>query len=131
MLCFSYAPVVIGQTSNDVTFTVPLNLTQLSPFVEKIAVVCRLGVDNFKIAFGNRIEIPVTAGQVVKPASVLVSVPSDQFKPGQSIDYDCSLSAFVAESAKYEGWYPFGTSTPQGSLKVSPIPSPLTGSFMW
>lgn len=41
MLCFIYAPVVIGQPlSNDVTFNVPLNLTQLSPYVEKVAVAC-------------------------------------------------------------------------------------------
>ena len=132
MLCFIYAPVVIGQTlSNNVTFNVPLNLTQLSPYVMKVAVACRLGVNDFNIAVGDKIEIPVTAGQVVTNASVHVPVPPDQFKPGQSIDYDCRLSAYVAESAKSEGWFPFGTSTQKGSLIVSPIPSPLTGTFAW
>ena len=132
MLGCIYAPVVIGQPlSNDVTFNVPLNLTKLSPYISNVAVACQLGVNDFTTAFGNKIEFPVTAGQVVTTASVHVPVPPDQFKPGQSIDYDCRLSAYTGESARTEGWHPFGTSTPKGSLIVSPIPSPLTGTFPW
>jgi len=127
-------PLAIAQTPSDkVTFVVPLNLTQLPSYVTKVAVACQLSPTPRGVKVANQLEFPVTYGKVVTTASIEVSVPADLpnlYKTGQSVTYTCGLTAFVS-SPKYSGWEPFGKTTMAGPLDVSPIPSPLTGSFVW
>ena len=93
----------------DVTFEVPINLTRLSPSLSKVAVTCALGLtsDPTRLihsmdttyskegdVFFNRVELPVSAGQVVTTARVVIAVPSfAMFKPGAVLNYQCALSA--------------------------------------
>lgn len=132
VLALACQPLAMAQTqSNDVTFTVPLNLTQLPSYVAKVAVACELSpTPREMLVLGSRVELPVTYGRAVTTASVVVSVPADHYKAGQSVSYSCSLTAFVA-SPEYSGWEPFGKSSRAGPLDVSPVPLPITGSFVW
>lgn len=127
----------------DVTFEVPVNLTRLSPYVSKVAVTCQFGstidlnIGTVGMTSGatgvlyKMVELPVSAGQVVTTAHVVVTVPSTpDFKPGQSLMYQCALTALSSEPGVGSGWQPFdpkyGT-----SFNVSPTPLPITGKFVW
>jgi len=132
----------------DVTFEVPVNLTRLSPYLSKVAVTCafgetsdpkRLTIDS---TFGttssssgvlfNRVELPVSAGQVVTTARVVIAVPSSPpFKPGTVLNYQCVLSGLSSERGAGSGWYPLDQKAPVASLQVSPVPVPITDTFTW
>jgi hypothetical protein len=141
-----------------VTFEVPVNLTRLSPYVSKVAVTCQFepGIDPdpdkthpekitpkkinpnmgttsaAKGVLFKTVELPVSAGQVVVTARVVVSVPTtSQFKPGESLLYECALTASSSEPGVGSGWKPFDPKAKGTSLNVSPTPLPITGSFVW
>lgn len=125
----------------DVTFEVPINLTRLSPYLSKMAVTCKFGsridpgmgtTSSGTDVLSNRVELLVSAGQVVTPVHVVVTVPSTPlFKPGQSLMYECALTALSSEPMTVSGWQPFSPKANGTSLTVSPTPLPITGSFVW
>jgi hypothetical protein len=128
----------------DIIFEVPINLTRLSPYVSKVAVTCQFGlrIDPNLGTIGTtsgstevlykKVELPVSAGQVVTTAQVVVTVPSTpDFKPGQSLMYQCALSALSSEPMAGNVWYPLDQKVPVASLQVSPVPVPITGTFTW
>jgi len=127
--------------SGDVTFEVPVNLTRLSPYVSKVAVTCRFGprldadmgmTSSVRDVLSNRVELPVSAGQVVTTARVVVAVPSTPlYKPKQLLNYECALTALTSEPIAGSGWQPFDMKAKGDSLQVSPMPVPITGSFTW
>lgn len=138
---------ILGQTSGgvaegksipgDVTFQVPLNLTRLSSYVSKVAVTCKFGlnidtIEGNRSLLTNRVEFPVSAGQVVTTASVVVAVPAyTEFKTGQSLNYECALTALSSEPETGGDWQPFDPKVKGDSLHVSPTPLPITGTFVW
>jgi len=67
-----------AQTSSpigDVTFTVPLNITQMSPDITKVAVWCKITGVAIHTRSGNistQVELVPQAGQVVTTATVVV-----------------------------------------------------------
>lgn len=123
----------------DVAFDVPVNLTRLSRFIERVAVECRFGdlTDDLK-TLSSRQEIPVSAGQVVGDVRVVVSVDpyAATFKPGQTLNYECTLSGLIVrdpstgEGPTITGWQRLDDKL-EPSVAVSPLPAPLTGSFVW
>ena len=124
----------------DVTFEVPVKLTRLLSYVSKVAVTCQFGstIDpNIGTTSGatgvlyKMVELPVSAGQVDTTAHVVVTVPSTpDFKPGQSLMYQCALTALSSEPGVGSGWQPFDPKNGT-SFNVSPTPLPITGSFVW
>ncbi len=127
----------------DVTFEVPINLTRLSSYISKVAVTCQFGtridpnIGTIGTTSGSTgvlykmVELPVLAGQAVTTAHVVVTVPSTpDFKPGQSLMYQCALTALSSEPGVGGSWQPFdpkyGT-----SFNVAPTPLPITGTFIW
>jgi hypothetical protein len=127
--------------AGDVTFEVPVNLTRLSPDLSKVAVTCmfgttidqNIGTTSFgKDVLSNRMEFPVSAGQVVTTARVVIAVPTTPlYKPGQVLNYQCALSALSADPKAGSGWQPLDQKAPVASLQVSPSPLPVTGTFTW
>jgi hypothetical protein len=130
----------------DVTFEVPLNLTRLSPYMTKVAVTCAFGDDPKRLTtvstcgtmsscsevLFNRVEFPVSAGQVVTTARVVIAMPSyPLFKPGTVLNYQCVLSALSSAPGAGSSWYPLDQKVPVASLQVSPVPVPITGTFAW
>lgn len=126
----------------DITFEVPINLTRLSPYLSKVAVTCMVGETIPKMGtmgttssgrgvLSNRVELPVSAGQVVTKAEVVITVPSTPlFKPGQILNYQCDLSALSSEPGVGSGWQPFDPKNGT-SFNVSPTPLPIKSTFPW
>lgn len=135
----------------DVTFEVPLNLTRLAPDITKVMVTCSITSDAFpmrkirgvavKQPHGAQIELPVSAGQLVTTARVVVPITADKFMDpvtmikqdptGKSVDYQCDIMGF---STKGGGWQQFVDPTRKSSntsLQLSPLPAPITGTFNW
>jgi len=125
----------------DVTFEVPINLTRLSPYLSKVAVTCMFGpridpnmgmTSQGTDVLSNRVELPVSAGQVVTTARVVIAVPTTPpYKPGQVLTYQCALSALSSEPMAGSGWQPLDQKAPVASLQVSPMPLPITNTFIW
>jgi hypothetical protein len=143
---FLYLSMLFGEVSaqtipGDVTFEVPINLTRLSPYLSKVAVTCMFGTtidpnmgttSSGKDMLSNRVELPVSAGQVVTTARVVIAVPSTPlYKPGTVLNYQCALSALSSEPMAGSSWHPLGEKVPVPSLQVSPVPVPITGTFTW
>lgn len=145
LLCLAmpFGEVNAQTIPGDVTFEVPVNLTRLSSYISKVAVTCQFGstidpnigtIGTTSGATGvlyKKVELPVSAGQVVTTAHVVVTVPSTtDFKPAQSLMYQCALTALSSEPGVGSGWLPFdpkyGT-----SFNVSPTPLPITNTFNW
>ncbi len=133
----------------DVTFEVPLNLTRLAPDITKVMVTCSITTDAFpmrkdrhgvwvKLPRGANVELPVSAGQLVTTARVVIPVTVNSFMDpltampkdptGKSADYQCDIMGF---STKVGVWQPFDQKGPVASLQVSPSPVPITGTFPW
>lgn len=142
LLCVS---MLLGEVSaqtipGDVTFEVPLNLTRLSPYLSKVAVTCMFGpkidpnmgmTSQGTDVLSNRVELPVSAGQVDTTARVVIAVPSTPlYKPKQVLTYHCALTA-LSSAPKASGWIALGGKIPVTSLQVSPVPVPITGIFIW
>lgn len=142
LLCVS---MLLGEVSaqtipGDVTFEVPINLTRLSPYLSKVAVTCMFGTtidpnlgttSSGKDTLSNRVELPVSAGQVVTTARVVIAVPATpQYKPRQVLNYQCALSALSSEPGVGSGWQPFDPKNGT-SFNVSPTPLPIKSTFTW
>lgn len=124
----------------DVTFEVPINLTRLSSALTKVAVTCMVGrtIDPNKgftssgiDILSNRVEFPVSAGQVVTTARIVIAAPATPlYKPGEVLTYECALSGLSSDPMA-GGWQPLGGKVPVASLQVSPVPVPIRGTFNW
>ena len=136
-----FASAVPAQTTlpGNVTFVVPLNLTQLSRYIQRVAVACRLGrLSDPRATLSANQEVGVTAGQVVSELQVTVAVDpyAVPFKQGDTLNYECTLSGLVVnndgtgEGPRVTGWVRLD-SRPEASVAVSPSPAPITGSFVW
>ena len=117
----------------DVTFTVPLNLTQMSPDITKVAVWCRITGPAIHTRSGNiqaQVEFVPQAGQVVTTATVVVAwVNTDMTDPtGTQASYSCSLSGF---SNSLQRWDVFREDNPTPAFRLKPTPTELTGTFVW
>jgi hypothetical protein len=125
----------------DVIFDVPINLTRLSPSLTKVAVTCMVGqtidpkigmTSSGKGVLSNRVELPVSDGQVVTTARVVIAVPATPlYKTGQEINYQCTLSALSSAPKAGSGWQSLGEKPNHASFQVSPTPVPITGTFTW
>jgi hypothetical protein len=124
----------------DVIFEVPINLTRLSSSLTKVAVTCMVGVtidpnkgitSSGSDVLSNRVEFPVSAGQVVTTARVVIAAPATPlYKPGTVLAYECALSGLSSDPMA-GGWQPLGGKVPVASLQVSPVPVPIRGTFTW
>jgi hypothetical protein len=139
--------MLFGQVSaqtipGDVTFEVPVNLTRLSPYLSKVAVTCQFGstidpnIGTVGMTSGatgvlyKMVELPVSAGQVVTTALSWSQCHPPDFKPGQSLMYQCALTALSSEPGVGSSWQPFDPKN-GASFNVSPTPLPITGKFEW
>ena len=131
----------VSSIPGDVTFAVPVNLTRLAPEITKVLVACSISSPVFSApatALTSQVEFPVAAGQVVTSALVTVPVSAASFaKPGEGgpASYVCTLSGYSVGTTDFAaGWNSFDPKVSKGTspaYRVSPIPSPLTGTFSW
>ena len=122
-----------AQTVGDVTFTVPLNITQMSPDITKVAVWCKITGPAITTRSGNigaQVELVPQGGQVVATDTVVVKWPvTDYTNPtGTQASYSCSLSGF---SNSLQRWDIFREDHPTPVFRLRPTPTELTGTFVW
>lgn len=140
-MCLVIWPAVTLAQSTEVTFRVPVNLTQLTTDIDQVRVVCRVNssaiitksesgeVIDYYFGFGT--PMPVVDGRVAASTTVVVPIPRLEDPAGKTASYWCSLqgrgrtgSAGVFSQFMGQDW-------PQVALRLSPTPTPITGTFAW
>lgn len=133
------ATSVAQTTSGDVTFELPLNLTQMSSDITKVQVACSITSEaippNTPTPDGkltgklvNQVELPVTRGQLVTTARVVVATGDLNDPIGKSATYECSITGF---SESLQRWSWFGPNEDSPAFRLTPMPERFTGSFVW
>jgi hypothetical protein len=122
-----------AQTVGDVTFIVPLNITQMSPDITKVAVWCKITGPAITSRSGNigaQVELVPQGGHVVATDTVVVHwPPTDLTNPaGTDASYSCSLSGF---SNSLQRWDVFREDHLTPVFRLKPTPTELTGTFRW
>jgi hypothetical protein len=89
---------------------------------------------------GAQIELPVSAGQLVTTARVIVPVAARRFTDettgiysdpaGKTANYHCVLMGFSSKRTP-GGWNQFTDNNTNASFGLSPTPSSITGNFVW
>lgn len=125
-----------AQTTTDpeIKFTMPLNLTQISSDISKVAVWCYITSQGVITTRDGRlqaqVELPVSGGQLVTTVTVSVAAPSASLSDpiGKPATYSCSLSGY---STSLQRWDLFNATSTVAAFRLSPTPQPITGSFTW
>lgn len=137
--------------TNDITFEVPMNLTQLAPDITQVDVTCMLTSNAilpgnrtgaYPRGLGGHTVFDVSNGQLVAPAAtVVVAVPADRLqKPEeQTFNWECTLTGYSAGTRPPPparrippGWDTFAERHDKASFVLSPAPpATLSGSFVW
>ena len=141
-----------AQNPGDITFTVPVTLTQLSSGVSKVRVMCTIiseaiTVNRQPVSKGATIqagtisaqqEFPVTSGEVHATASLVVSTAGVLDNPlGKEATYICGLDGF---SVAQQRFVPFNYALPiegtEPALRLTvpgsqPAPLRTGGTFTW
>ena len=122
----------------EVTFQVPLNLTELSADITRVRVTCMIEKDEQlgatrtyeQFAATNSQEFPVSAGQLIMTASVVVSVDATRVAAGETARYGCFLYGY---SSPLQRWYDFSEAQDTGiaGFQLTPRTSPIAGNFVW
>jgi hypothetical protein len=117
---------------SDVTFKVPLNLTQVSSDIAKVAVYCQITstaiVSNRMGKLSAQQEIPVSGGQLVTTVTVVVAVSGLDNPVGKTATYECMLSGF---STSMQLWQAFNSASTVPAFRLTPTPGGLSGTFAW
>ena len=121
-----------------VTFMVPVNLTGLSPDLEKIRVNCTILPDTVLNTYYtsrpagipiSQVEAVVTGGQVLTTLSVeyyVVSVPPTAI--GKESYYTCSIQGY---SKSLQRWGFFSDTATDAVFRLTPTPMPINGKIVW
>jgi hypothetical protein len=144
--------VGVAQNPGDITFTVPVNLTQLSSGVSKVRVSCAIiseaitvnrqplnkGATTEAGTISAQQELPVAGGEVHATATLVVSTAGVLDNPlGKPATYSCGLDGF---SVAQQRFVPFNYALPiegtEPALRLTvpgsqPAPLRLGGTFTW
>lgn len=134
-------PNVGSAQQSDVTFKVPLNLTNLSPDIVQVRVTCNLSAyfNEFKgtkpgSASFYKASGQIDGGRLTATATIVIPVstlkdPAGLMSPApKTANWDCSLQAFTATGPV---WGQFGETPSSQMYRMSPPLTRLSGSFLW
>jgi hypothetical protein len=149
-LLVSSLPSAAQTNQGDITFTVPINVTQLLADITKVRVTCAVTsqaiTDNRRVEkgvtqpgqVGKAEEYPVSNGQVVRTVTIVLSVAGVLENPtGKVASYGCNLQGY---SNSLQRWAPFnhcqssatGNECTEVAFRLSPLQQPgNTGTFTW
>jgi hypothetical protein len=138
-VCLLGMPVVASAQASDVTFTVPVNLTQLSPEIYSVAVYCvvqSVAIQN-GVSAGRR-SVSAVNDQVHATVSVVVPIAQVDTTRSNSATYSCSLQGARRTGTREEQlkestptWEYFSANASVPALRLSPNPASITGTFDW
>jgi hypothetical protein len=124
-------PVVVWAQapSNDVTFRVPVRLSQVSPDIAYVNVECSVASDAIPIGpRGASNTLSVVDGRADAVVTVRVSIPPLDIAAGRTATYQCRLAG---RSTAINVTRAFSENDPRPEFRLSPTPAPITGSFDW
>jgi hypothetical protein len=119
-----------------VTFVVPVDLTQLSPDLQKVRLACAVSSPALVVPSGfgpaptAEDEIAVQSGQVVTTLRVVIPILSSwlQDPVGKRADYGCHLEGLSKSNPQ---WNVFADNAADPAFRLKPTPANLFGSFVW
>ena len=128
-----------------ITFSIPLNLTRLSPDLARVRLVCAIlpggslvyskyendAISTFDVNALPKADLPVVGGQVQATLSVDYPIWDGWLKSGISgstNQYECRLQGFSMAS---QSWDFFSATPKDPSFLLTPAPAPIKGSINW
>lgn len=122
-----------SQADPEIRFVVPLNLTQVSSDISRIAVWCYITSTAIKTQDGRlqkQVEVSISGGQLATTVTVSVAAPSASLDNpiGKPASYNCSITGF---STSLQRWDVFNATSAVPAFRLSPTPQPLSGNFTW
>lgn len=138
------AQTAVPTTSTEVTFKVPLNLTQMPSDISRVAVMCAVmspvittsavvpavGGSNQTQSGTSVSETswPVQGGQVVLTMVVVVPVTLAEPAVGKAATYGCGLRGF---SNSLQRWDYFDAASTIPAFRLPSAPFVFSGSLVW
>ena len=123
-----------GQVSYEITFKVPLNLSQIPTAISKVAVNCTIQstaiISNSRGQLSKQEELimPGTGGQLVTTINVVILASGLDNPVGKAATYNCLLSGFSTVAGR---WDAFSETATIAEFRVTTTPPPLQGNFTW
>jgi hypothetical protein len=118
--------------ASDVTFTVPVNLTQLRPEVQGVAVECQITstaiIAPTKGSSSGVARFVPTGGRVQTTATVHVPIARLDSDSGTAATYRCDLKGQTYANGP---WSLFSANAFMLALKLTPQTAPIIGTFNW
>ena len=118
-----------------VTITLPVNLTQLSPDLERVGFRCRIVTEaasglNLPESWWYQDEGPVFGGQLVTTMKVMMVIPVEWLKDpiGKTGEWWCSLMGF---SKSLRRWDFFSETSSVPAFLLKGLPAEIKGTFVW
>ena len=128
----------------------PVNLTLVSPDIDKVGLMCFIGGDGLVLppgaipgGIGNplsvpassgptwvKLEWPVMNGQVVQTFKVAIPISADYLSAplGKTAQYGCMIGGF---SKSLQRWEFFASDHATPSFRLAPTPQLNSGTFVW
>lgn len=130
-----------------VAFDVPLNLTLVSPDIEKVRVTCGVASEGLVLpsafinpwstllstslpAVGGRQEMWIVGGQLVMTAKVVIPILADflQDPIGKTASYACMMDGY---SKSLQKWSNFSEQSTEQPFRLKVTPEAIQGTFVW
>ena len=120
----------IAAAQNDVTFVMPLNLSDLSPEIYAVQVNCRIRSDAIPGGdYGTSDGFPVVNRRVATTATLRVRLSALNNPAGKTATYVCTLLG-RREPIEAE-WRLFSANASDPAFRLTPTPDPIIGTFNW
>lgn len=127
-----------------ITFTVPVNLTQLSPDLERVRLLCMINPSQelaYPQAFMQPLsqdpsqwpfkdELWVVSGKVVATMRIIYPLATEWFNNpiGKTASYTCAITGF---SRSLQRWDAFDENSTVPAFRLKPTPPAINGTFVW
>lgn len=118
-----------AQDKTQVTFSVPLNLSQISSEIGTVGVFCTVSsaAAQPNSTYGVSRHTPA-GGRVQATAVVRVDILKLDDPAGKTATYRCVLRGLRTGQ---NTWADFAAGASDSAFRMSPNPTPITGSFDW
>ena len=141
LISAQFGPQFSGAATS-VTLTVPVKLTQLSPDLERVKLMCQVGGEGITIpsSFGLGMaglemllkpvdDVMVTSGQLVTTLKVMAWIPVELFDNpiGKTAMYQCRFTGY---SKSLKLWGDLHDAATDAVFNIKPTPQ-VQGTFVW
>ena len=120
-----------------VTFLVPVNLTQLSPDIERVRALCVITSPVMTPTLPFNAPPPIIASEALVSSGQVNTTLRTEFPIysgwlqdpiGKQAVYQCGLQGYKKSAQQ---WGSFDDASPDPVFRLKPTPANLQGSFVW